>query len=122
MTGAFTKLLTFFERTYHYNFAISYADLEIVSPFKNVYSSNGFTAIKEIKEDYRYYYPKNKRREHKFKWRKNVFKSHGIDTTGKTEFVLANEFGLLRCYDSGKILYVKDFKKPIVDMKIELDI
>ncbi len=115
VTGAFTKLLTHFEKTHAYDYVLSYADLEIVSPFKNVYSTNGFTVVKEIKEDYRYFNSRTKVREHKFNWRKETFSKLGIDINGKTEFELANELGLLRCYDSGKILYIRPtkYKSPI---------
>lgn len=107
VTGAFTKLLKHFERQSGCNFVLSYADLEIVSPFKNVYSTNGFSVVKEIKQDYRYYNRKTNVREHKFNWRKQAFERLGISIDGKTEFQLADEYGLLRCYDSGKILYIK---------------
>jgi hypothetical protein len=109
VTGAFTKLLCYFQRKYQYDYVISYADLEIVSPFKNVYSENGFDFVKEIKPDYRYFNQKTKIREHKFNWRKKAFKRIGLDIYGKTEFELADSAGLLRCYDSGKILYIKRY-------------
>ncbi len=107
VTGAFDKMFKYFTTRYRYDYVLSYADLEIVSPFKNIYTINGFSYVKEIKEDYRYYNRKTKIREHKFNWRKKSFTRLGIDITDKTEFQLADEYGLLRCYDSGKILYIK---------------
>lgn len=118
VTGAFTKLLSTFLKLHQYNYILSYADLEIVSPFKNVYSSNGFSVVKEIKEDYRYYNGKSKIREHKFNWRKDAFAKLGMDITGKTEFQLADDRGMLRCYDSGKILYIKVVSDEIISSDI----
>jgi hypothetical protein len=110
VSGAFTKLLTHFERNNPHHHILSYADLEIVSPFSNVYSKNGFRVVKEIQQDYRYYNQKTKTREHKFNWRKEAFKQYGFDIDKHTEFQMADKIGLLRCYDSGKILYIKQVR------------
>jgi hypothetical protein len=122
VTGAFTKLLNYFQKKHCYDYVLSYADLEIVSPFKNVYTSNGFEFVKEIQEDYRYFNSKTKVREHKFNWRKKAFENMGIDITDKTEFQLANELGLMRCFDSGKILYIRKYSdRNIISDDVTLD-
>lgn len=107
VTGAFTKLLKHFERTFDYDYIKSFADLEIVDKRSNVYSTNGFAVEDVIRSDYRYYNYRTGRREHKFGYRKSTFHKLGFDITNKTERELAVEYGLLRCYDSGKIKYTK---------------
>lgn len=107
VTGAFTKLLKYVERNYQYEYITSFADLEIVDMNNNVYSKHGFVVDYTIKADYKYYNYRTNMREHKFGYRKSKFKSLGFDVDGKSEHELAIEYGLLRCYDSGKIKYVK---------------
>lgn len=107
VTGAFTKLLKYFERNFDYDYIKSFADLEIVDKRSNVYSKHGFVAEDVIEPDYRYYNYRTGQREHKFGYRKSTFQKLGFDITNKTERELALEYGLLRCYDSGKIKYTK---------------
>lgn len=111
VTGAFTKLLKHFERTFDYEYIKSFADLEIVDKRSNVYSKNGFSIEDVIRSDYKYYNYRTGRREHKFGYRKSTFQKLGFDITNKTEHELAIEYGLLRCYDSGKIKYTKKIDK-----------
>jgi hypothetical protein len=106
VSGAFTKLLSFFKKTYSFDYITSFADLEIVDERKNVYNSNGFEEVGRIPADYKYFNPKLKKREHKFNYRKEKFAKLGFDIQGKTEAILAKEYGLFRCYDSGKIKYL----------------
>jgi very-short-patch-repair endonuclease len=108
--GAFGKLLAEFRKT-HKEDVYSYANLETVSSVSNVYTKNGFIEKSFYKPTYSYYSQKTKTRHHKFNYRKEFFKSVGIDISGKTEHELALEYGLLRCYDSGKILYVHSTKQ-----------
>lgn len=105
--GAFQKLLNHFEKKYKPILLKTFGNLEIVDRNNNIYTKNGFVEDKIINEDYMYYNPISKTREHKFNWRKNKFKLLGIDITNKDERILAIEYGLLRCYDSGKIRYLK---------------
>jgi len=107
VTGAFTKLLKHFERNFDYDYIKSFADLEIVDMRSNVYSKHGFVVEDVIPPDYRYYNYRTGMREHKFGYRKSTFQKLGFDITDKTERELAIEYGLLRCYDSGKIKYTK---------------
>lgn len=111
VTGAFTKLLKHFERNFDYEYIKSFADLEIVDKRSNVYSKHGFVAEDVIEPDYRYYNYRTGMREHKFGYRKSTFQKLGFDIDNKTERELALEYGLLRCYDSGKIKYTKKIER-----------
>lgn len=111
VTGAFTKLLKHFERNFDYDYIKSFADLEIVDKRSNVYSKHGFVAEDVIEPDYRYYNYRTGMREHKFGYRKSTFQKLGFDIDNKTERELALEYGLLRCYDSGKIKYTKKIER-----------
>lgn len=105
VVGGFSKLLKEFRRNFPNFDVYSFADLETVNPDNNVYVKNGFVEVDRIDTDYRYYNPRSKLREHKFGWRKSSFDKLGYDINGKTEVKLALEAGLLRCWDSGKIIY-----------------
>lgn len=106
ITGAFTKLLYYFEKTYPVDYITSFGNLEIVDQHSNVYLKNGFIEAYRIGPDYSYYNYRTHRREHKFGWRKDAFKKLGYDVS-QTEHTLALKHKLLRCYDSGKIQYLK---------------
>lgn len=105
IVGSFSKALKYFRKNYP-GTIYSFADLETVDPTKNVYVFNGFVCRDRIKPDYKYFDRRVGERIHKFNFRKDRFSKLGIDIEGKTERELANEYGLLRCYDSGKICYV----------------
>lgn len=112
VSGSFTKLLNYFEKTYsHYDYITSFADLEIVNQTSNVYNKNGFIECGRIPPDYKYFDKRTKKREHKFNYRKSFFQKIGFDISNKTESMLAEEYGLLTCYDSGKIKYIKKIKR-----------
>ena len=104
--GSFSKLLVYYAKTNDISYVTSFADLDIVDPTNNVYMKNGFSISAYIPPDYKYFDPRTKKREHKFKYRKSYFSKLGIDITDKTEWELAKDHRLLRCYDSGKIRYV----------------
>jgi len=110
VTGAFTKLLSYFEKNHEVDFITSFGDMEIVSMDSNVYTKNGFSEIYRIREDYRYYDYRTDKREHKFNFRKSRFSAIGYNIENKTETELAKEHKLLRTYDSGKIQYLKKLK------------
>jgi hypothetical protein len=102
--GAFTRLLSnFVKRFKMVDSIISFADLEIVDHNNNVYCKNGFVVDAILKPDYKYI--SNGVRKHKFGFRKSYFKSIGLNIEQKTESDLADEVGLLRVYDSGKVRY-----------------
>lgn len=105
VTGSFSKLLKHFIKTYNPEEIYSLADLEIVDAKNNVYVNQGFSEIYRLPPDYGYFNRRTKNIEHKFGWKKSTFAKLGYDITGKTEHELAKTHGLLRCYDSGKIMY-----------------
>jgi hypothetical protein len=105
VTGAFSKLVSHFRKEHNVD-VYSFADLQIVDRYNNVYINNGFDPILVLDADYKYFNEeKTKVRKHKFGFRKSNFKALGLDIEGKTEKQLSIEYGLVRCYDSGKILY-----------------
>lgn len=107
--GSFGKLESHFIRHHSPRLIYSFADREIVSPASNVYLTMGYKETSRLAPDYRYCGNKTGWvRDHKFKWRKDRFAALGIDITGKTESELAKEIGINRCWDSGKICYVKE--------------
>lgn len=103
--GAFSKLLTNFKKLHQPDAIYSFADLEIVDANNNVYIKNGFIELDRIPPDYSYL-TKTDIRVHKFNFRKEYFKKLGLEIEGKTEYQLADEAGIRRCWDSGKICYV----------------
>lgn len=107
ITGAFGKILSYFEKTYSPNLIRTFADLEIVDKNNNVYSNNGFIEDAILDPDYKYYNRATKRREDKRKWRNNILTEYGAD--GEKEREMAANLGLIRCYDSGKIRYIKKY-------------
>lgn len=105
VVGGFSKLLSNFCRNFPGIDVYSFADIETVNLDCNVYTKNGFVQIDVLDVDYKYYNPRSKIREHKFGWRKSAFASLGYDIEGKTEAELSREARLVKCWDSGKILY-----------------
>jgi hypothetical protein len=109
VTGAFSKLLTTFNRNYSPKWVKTFGDLEIVDQFDNVYLQNGFVEQYKLSPDYRYFNRLTHKREHKFAWRKSKFKRIGYDVDNYTEHELSKQHGLLRCWDSGKVCYIKHY-------------
>lgn len=107
--GGFSKLLKGFVKKYQPRLLYSFGDREIVSSINNVYLSNGFFEYERLAPDYKYYDQEKGIRKHKFVYRKNGFKTLGFNIEGKTEKELAEEAGLWKVWDSGKICYIKEF-------------
>lgn len=82
----------------------SFADMEIVGT-ANVYTKHGFVEKYRIPPDYKYV--DRGIRRHKSLYRKEAFVRMGIDVVGKVESQLAEDMGLSRVFDSGKIKYTK---------------
>ena len=109
--GGFTKLLTYFERTFNPTKLVTFADLCISDG--SLYEKTGFRFEQLIRPDYKYYV--GNRRVHKFNYRKSRFRS---DDSLKfdysmTERELAKLNGLHRVYEAGKIRYVKIYTDDI---------
>jgi very-short-patch-repair endonuclease len=105
VTGGFTKLLKFAEKSYEPEKFITFSD-HCISNGK-LYENNGFIADKELAPDYMYMV--NGERKHKFGYRLKRFKN---DETleykeGMTEKELAELNKLHRIWDAGKTRWIK---------------
>lgn len=101
--GMAGKLLKQFIREYNPDKITSFADLRY--SYGNLYNKLGFIIDKILPPDYSYVKGNNLYNKRQF--RKNKFKDYfGLDIKGKTETVLAEEIGLKRIWDCGKIRYV----------------
>lgn len=108
--GGFGKLLKVLERRASAEGGgkiTTFADREISDG--DLYLSTGFVADKVLRPDYKYLNPKTNAREHKFNYRKKRFRDDPVlkYDADLTERELAAANGLLRCWDSGKIRFVK---------------
>jgi len=101
--GGFSKIIKNFHSLYPKTI-YTFADLSWVSSGDNVYTRNGFKAVKTIPPDYRYIY--NKERKHKFGFRhigmKTKLENYDPNLTERQN-CLNNE--VYRIYDCGKIKY-----------------
>lgn len=109
VVGGMGKLLSFVRNFYKgskYKQIVTFADHSVSDG--SLYNSLGFTLESELKPDYRYLV--SGKREHKFNYRINRFKtdSNLKYVEGLTERELAQLNGLLRVWDSGKSRYVLD--------------
>lgn len=105
--GLFSRMLSYFEKNYDYDFVYSFSDNRW--SWGDVYSRNGFSIDSCVKPDY--FVTDYKIREHKFNWRKARIKSRfNIDITDKTELQLIHSLGWDRIWDCGKIKWIKTKK------------
>lgn len=105
--GLFSKMLSYFEKNYDYDFVYSFSDNRW--GWGEVYDSNGFSVDSYVKPDY--FVTNYKIREHKFNWRKSRIQSRfNIDITNKTELELIHELKWDRIWDCGKIKWIKSKK------------
>ena len=79
---------------------ISYADRRW--SVGNLYQKIGFDFVKKTEPNY--FYVKNKKREYRFKYRKDILVKEGFDVT-KSESQIMEERGIHRIYDCGHLLY-----------------
>lgn len=109
VTGGFTRLISYAEKTYLPDSFITFSD-NCVSD-GGLYLNNGFTADKELEPDYRYVV--NGERKHKFGYRIKRFREDPnlLWGEGLTERELADLNGLDRIWDAGKIRWVKSFPR-----------
>lgn len=103
--GGFSKIISFVENNYSFKEFITFSDHAISNG--NLYSSNGFTAAKELKPDYMYLV--DGVRKHKFGYRLEKFKNSDKLKwqEGFSEKELAKLNGLSRIWDAGKTKWVK---------------
>lgn len=106
--GLMSKIVAFIKKNYNYDKLVTFADLRYSTG--DVYVKSGFTEVSRIGPDYSYVRGIN--RYHKFNFRKNKISTmFGITSENKTEAMMAEEAGLLRIYDSGKIKYEFNLSK-----------
>jgi hypothetical protein len=105
--GLMSKIVSYIKKNYDYNSLITFADLRYSNG--GVYIKSGFTEVGRLAADY--FYVIRDKREHKFNLRKkSIEKRFGISPEGKTESQMAEEAGLRKIYDCGKIKYRIDLK------------
>jgi hypothetical protein len=100
--GGADKLLKHFVKTHQPKEIISYADRRWSQG--DLYKTLGFSYTHKSKPNY--FYIINKRREYRFKYRKNILIKNGFDSN-KTEREIMLERGINRIYDCGTIAYIK---------------
>ena len=98
--GGASKLLKHFIKENNPINIISYADIRWSDG--NLYNKLGFDYKNSSKPNY--YYVVNKKREHRYKFRKDVLVSEGFDSN-KTEKEIMTERGYNRIYDCGNLVY-----------------
>jgi hypothetical protein len=94
--GGASKLLNFFIKKFNPNSIISYSDNHISSG--KLYEKLGFE-FSHISNP-GYWYIINKKREHRFNWRKSVLVKMGYDEN-KTEHEIMSELGYNKIYNAG---------------------
>ena len=102
--GGASKLFKYFTNNYKSNKITTYADRSISNG--NLYKILGFNFIKKTKPNY--YYVINKKRVHRFNFRKDILIKEGYDKN-KTEHEIMLERKIYRIYDAGNLKF--EFKK-----------
>ena len=102
--GGASKLLKHFERYYKPNVLNSYSDKRWNTG--NLYRILGFNQLTDSNPNY--YYVVDKKREYRFKYRKNILVSMGYDKN-KSEKLIMFERGINRIYDCGNFVFKKTY-------------
>lgn len=98
--GGASKLLKHFVRTEHPKKIITYADRRWSQG--KLYDSLGFTFVRNSKPGY--FYVVGKKRENRFKYRKDRLVAEGYDPS-KSEHEIMMERGIYRIYDCGAMVF-----------------
>ena len=101
--GLASKMLTYFEKEWKPKSIESFADRRWSQG--NLYNKLGFKFDKQTVPNY--YYSKNLKRYHRYKFRKSELKNFDNYSIDKTEFQIMDEAGWLRIYDCGNYKFVK---------------
>jgi hypothetical protein len=101
VVGGADKLLKYFIKTYNPKEITSYADRRWSQG--DLYEKLGFEFIHNSKTNY--FYINKGKREHRFKYRKDILVKEGFDKN-KTEREIMKERGFNRIYDCGNKKYV----------------
>ena len=104
VVGGASKLLNYFIKNYNPKEIISYADIRWSDG--NLYEKLGFTKIKQTTPNY--FYILNRRRVHRYKFRKDILVNEGFDEK-LTENEIMEQRGIYKIYDCGNLLYQLNF-------------
>ena len=104
VVGGASKLLNYFIKSYKPKEIISYADLRWSDG--NLYEKLGFEKIKLTTPNY--FYIINRRRVHRYKFRKDILVNEGFDEK-LTENEIMEQRGIYKIYDCGNLLYKLNF-------------
>ena len=102
--GSFAKLLNYFVKIYKPKSILTFSDNRYFTG--NVYNNNGFDFVSNTEPNY-FYIIKHKR-EHRFKYRKDILVKQGYDKN-LTERQIMLDRGINRIYDCGNKKWLKTF-------------
>ena len=100
VVGGASKLLKYFIQTYNPAEILSYADKRWSNG--NLYKKLGFFEHKSTTPNY--FYVINKKRKHRFEFRKDILVKNGFDAN-KTELQIMEDRGIPRIYDVGNFVF-----------------
>lgn len=103
--GLASRMLTHFERNYKPRVIESFADRRWSQG--NLYYKLGFEFIHQTEVNY-YYFINNKKRYHRYNFRKSELKNFENYSPEKTEKQIMDEAGYLRIYDCGNYKFIKN--------------
>lgn len=104
VVGGFSKLLSYFKKTYEWNMLISFADLRWSNG--NLYKQTGWKLDKILHPDY-VYSPNAQNRVHKFNYRrKNLPNLLNEFNPELSERENCDNNNMLRIWDCGKLRYI----------------
>ena len=108
--GAANKLLKYFEKNYNPNYLISYADRRWSQG--KIYEKLNFVQSHISKPNYFYINPQTPlKRENRFNYRKDILISkYGCKPEYTENYFTTEILGLKRIYDSGNLVFVKEYK------------
>lgn len=101
IVGIFNKMLSKFINDYSPKKIISFADLNLVNRYNNIYEKNMFKLVKTIRPDYKIYLKNKNELFHKFTYGNRFIKNAEISENTKSE-IINNSIKLWNC---GKLKY-----------------
>jgi len=100
--GGFSKMLSYFEKTYKPKSILSYKKLDL--GYKNFYEQVGFKKEKRLKPNY--YWVVNKIRENRINYQRHKLKDVLPE---QTEVDYMHNKGYYRCFDCGSDVFIKKY-------------
>jgi hypothetical protein len=104
--GLASKMLKYFERGWSPKVIESFADRRWSRG--NLYKQLGFDLVSETQPNY-FYFKDNKKRYHRYKFRKSELKGFENYSPDKTEKQIMDEAGWFRIYDCGNYKFIKEY-------------